>query len=336
MRIPFGILHARGTKRWRAQFARQIVASGSTMVWAHDQQQIALDEVNYSGELIGVRQTHAPRPPIRVQLYGLGEIASSSVGGSTSRLGADLSVPYTRTSSFVGTFHPDYSNVEIDQQSISPTEFPRMLQEVRPFFTQGAQYYNNFACGVGCPYQLPYTPIIPTFSTGYAVEGTEKFVTYGAFNALGMSRDDNAQSLTYVDSLRAFQASIQRVGVDFADFYDVARVGGVSYVNPHSHLALFANSGADSGTNVTNPSQARYEDGGVGIGNSTSSIDFDVRHLGSQFVPADGYVTQPDIAGWSTDASKQITFSPTSQLLDASISLIADRYKDHAGNVAQV
>jgi hypothetical protein len=65
-------------------------------------------------------------------------------------MGADFSLPVTPTAAFFGTFHPDYSNVELDQQSISPTVYQRTYSEVRPFFTQAASYYNRFSCAV-CP-----------------------------------------------------------------------------------------------------------------------------------------------------------------------------------------
>ena len=56
--------------------------------------------------------------------------------------GIDVAVPLTDTITFVGTIAPDFSNVEVDQQTIAPQEFRRELAEYRPFFAQGAQYIN--------------------------------------------------------------------------------------------------------------------------------------------------------------------------------------------------
>ena len=53
--------------------------------------------------------------------------------------GFDLSVPITQTINFVGTLHPDFSNVEIDQETIAPQEFRRQVLEYRPFFSQGRE-----------------------------------------------------------------------------------------------------------------------------------------------------------------------------------------------------
>ena len=52
----------------------------------------------------------------RLNVYELAQFANAASGGSTSRVGADLAVPITQTASFIATFHPDYSNVELDQQ----------------------------------------------------------------------------------------------------------------------------------------------------------------------------------------------------------------------------
>ena len=124
----------------------------------------------------------------------LGELTTPRNGGSTSRIGGDFAIPVTPTASFVGTLHPDFSNVEIDQQTIAPSAFAYQFSEVRPFFTQAGQAFNyNVSCS-NCP-QLLYTPAIPTFREGYALEGTQGPVTFGAFNAIGNGRVDQGASV---------------------------------------------------------------------------------------------------------------------------------------------
>ena len=138
----------------------------------------------------------AARPKPRLQVYGLGEVTTAANGGNTSRVGADFSLPITPTASLVGTLHPDYSNVEVDQQTIAPSAFARQYAEVRPFFTQSASYFNQHYSCSNCPSTL-YTPSIPTFGQGYALEGTQGHVQFAAFDALGDGRSDNAQTLNY-------------------------------------------------------------------------------------------------------------------------------------------
>jgi len=125
-----------GRSIWRVQFDRRIRAANEVTEWAYDSAQGGTDQSIYAGYLHGMEiAARNARTKPRVAVYGLGEYAPAYLGGSTSRTGVDLSLPITQTSSFVATFHPDYSNVELDQQSISPTAFPRRFSEVRQFFS---------------------------------------------------------------------------------------------------------------------------------------------------------------------------------------------------------
>jgi hypothetical protein len=337
MAIPLGAMRSNGVAPWRIQFLRVDVGSGSAFEWAHDRQQQSASDVLYAGILQGIRaQPAVARTRPRLQFYALGQAAPQQEGGNTSRLGADLSVPLTRTSSFIASFHPDFSNVEIDQQSIAPSEFQRTFAEVRPFFTQGLRFYNTTRCMAGCPYQILYTPAIPAFRDGYAVEGQQGLFGFGAFDAVGTGRTDRAQSVSFRTRDQAVHAEAERVLVDTADgFRDDVTMFGAGYANSHSHLQFFANSGRDRGSWVTNPSRAQYHDVGAAIGNTTSSFAVVMRKLGEQFQPADGYVTHPDIAGWATQGFKQINFAKGSPLRDVALITYTDRYHDHTGRVDQ-
>ena len=176
---------------WNAQFVRYVHATGEQQVWSYDKVQMSPDRygnADYAhAGTIEIPQAHRRRrrvPSRAPALYALGEAASKTIGGSTSRVGADLSIPITPTASFYSTFHPDYSNVELDQQSISPTVYQRYYNEVRPFFTQAANFYNQFNCDACPDVQALYTPAIPTPREGYAVEGKA-----GADRLRGLRRD---------------------------------------------------------------------------------------------------------------------------------------------------
>ncbi len=338
MAIPMSALRFTGTTGWRMQLVRADVVTGSLLEWAHDRRQQSAGDVLYAAELAGIgSQAPAPRPRPRLQFYALDQAQSQGLGGDTSRLGADLSLPLTRTSSFVASFHPDYSNVETDQQTIAPTEFQRTYREVRPFFTQGAGFYNVARCTPSCPYQLLYTPVIPAFREGYAIEGQEGLLGFGAFDALGTSRSDQAQSLTYRTRDQAVYGEFERVAVSRAGSPrdDVTLYGG-GYVNPHSHLGFFANYAHDHNSGHTaSAGQSTYEDLGASIRSSSSSLAVSMRQLGAAFRPADGYVTHNDIAGWASQGSKQFSFAQGSFVRDVSVSAFTDRYHDHTGRVNQ-
>jgi hypothetical protein len=142
MRIPFEIMRAGGSKNWRVQISRTIVATNSNPVWCDASAQDVPFDPAFAGTFEGVGAksvARAARPKPRLAFYGLSE---TQPGNDTSRIGADIAVPFTPTASFLATLHPDYSNVEVDQQTIAPTAFPRQYQEVRPFFTQLNSYVN--------------------------------------------------------------------------------------------------------------------------------------------------------------------------------------------------
>ena len=117
--------------------------------------------------------------------------------------GGDLSYPLTPTIRFVGTLNPDFSNVEIDQQTIAPQEFQRQLVEYRPFFAQGAAYINansSVRAPAGTNTQPPflvfYSPSVGPFDSGGKVEGT---FDDNAFGALTFHGYDDTTNNTFSD-----------------------------------------------------------------------------------------------------------------------------------------
>jgi hypothetical protein len=341
LKIPLSAMHVQKGASWRAQFHRIVAASNSNYVWELDPQQSAFIDGRYGGRVLGLSSSTAAARP-RLQMYGLGGFSSAASGGSTSRSGADFSLPVTATTSIFGTVHPDFSNVEIDQQSISPTEFSRRFSEVRPFFTQAAANFNQ-QTDLNSPMSTLYTPAIPTFRDGYGVEGRQGTVAFGAFNASGYARDDNAVALSASDESQRLTFTFQRVGVNAGSgnggFHDLVDEEGFSFLNPRGHLMFFVNNATESGTAVTNAADARYQDIGGMYSTATAMIGAALQKMGPQFSPADGYVNQPPgepgIAGYTLYASKQINFSPTARILDVAFSADVDRYHGPAGGINQ-
>lgn len=316
MRIPLDALKGAGSGTWGLQFARFIAATQDDFVWQHAQQQGFGNEGSslYSGFLAGIPVQAALRPKPRIGIYELGQIASQSIGGSTSRIGADISVPVTAGSSFVATLHPDYSNVELDQQTIQPTAYQRFYQEVRPFFTQLQNFYNNATC-VGCTGQELYTPSIPTPRSGYAVEGKQGPASFAAFDAIGIDgRRDDAEALRLTTQDKKSALFVQRVGVNLPGLRD-----DTTYVSA-SHDSLkglfeYAGYGTESNPLITDPSQAKRREAGFGVYAPNGGIYFSLRHLGAQYSPYDGFFQQPDVAGYDLNGDytwyyKQSAFFP--------------------------
>jgi hypothetical protein len=340
MRIPLDVIRSGGSTSWRAQFVRSTVATGGESVWSYDGRAQGLADPAFAGTLDGIgaqpQQKAAARPQPRVQIYGLGEATTPANGGNASRVGADFSIPVTPTASFVGTLHPDYSNVEVDQQTIAPSAFARQYAEVRPFFTQSASYFNQHLSCSNCPQTL-YTPAIPTFAQGYALEGTQGHVQFAAFDAIGDARSDNAQTINYnfEDPATIFSVDVQRVGVEAPGLSDVTTTVATGYDDQKLHGFAYVNVGQDRGTNVTDPALGNYFEGGAGYLDSTTTAVLNLQSVGEQFDPVDGYVAQTDIDGYEFYGNKQLNFSPKALLHDIDADAFYARYDNRLGQLAQ-
>lgn len=317
MRIPLGIIRNGGSTTWHAQFDRYVVATNSLNVWTYSQRASNVTDASFFGILRGITPgaRSSTRPAPRIQPYLLGELATRSVGGDTSRIGMDASLPVAPTMSLVASLHPDYSNVEVDQQTIAPTAFQRQYSEVRPFFTQTASFFDQWFSCDDCPNPL-YTPSIPVFSQGYAIEGSQGPTTFAAYDAIGDGRSDNGQVANFssANDQRVFQFNLQRVGVDAPGLVDDTTTLDTGYLNQLSHIGFYSNLGMDRGTLVTDPQEANYFEGGPFYAGPTSGFGISYQRIGQQFNPVDGYVQQTNLAGYEAYA-KHIWNFPAESLL---------------------
>jgi hypothetical protein len=327
MAIPLKVIHGAHTGTWRAQFVRYVQATAAEYVWSSDPAQTNPDDPARAGPLALVLTAKPPLPEPRAALYGLGSIASTAAGGSTSRTGADLSVPVTPTAAFFAAFHPDYSNVELDQQSIAPTVYQRQYSEVRPFFTQAASYYDNFNCDVCSGYRTTlYTPAIPTFAQGYALEGKQGPLGFAAFDALGDGRSDSAEALNFTSTDTRWHAAFQHVTARLPGLVDNADEAGVQW-SDLKYVSAYANVSSDAGTNVPQPGQGTAYDAGAGYGSPHFALYGGIRSVGQYFNPVDGFVSHAGIAGYGLYSARIWTFTPSSKLAAVGISGFLDRYQ---------
>lgn len=214
MRIPLHAmrLHGGAKQTWRVGFFRSVAATGEHYSWAFDplmQDQGAgnwptFNDLRYWPTVAGVTiaPTSLSRPRPRAEVYALGSagidrnLYQQSDGTferqKTRSLGVDVAYPLTRTINFVGTLNPDFSNVEVDQQTIAPQEFARQLTEYRPFFAQGAQYlnpnpspYTDFSSPGN---EVFYSPSVGPFDRGAKVEGVYGLQSFGMLSFRGFNQ----------------------------------------------------------------------------------------------------------------------------------------------------
>ena len=325
MRIPFGIMRGDGRANWQIQFVRFVQKTDDLQVWAFEDGQSDHNDVVYAGVLNGLSSSAvSARPQPRVGFFAVGEAAANHDDGNTTRSGLDLSIPLTRTASFVGTFHPDFSNVERDQQSISPTVYRRFINEVRPFFGQ-MQLTNPFDCEVCPSVNELYTPGIPTPKRGYALEGSQGPVTFNAFNAIGDRRTDNAYTAQWRNQKRTFGFGFQEVQTYAPDFADRLTTVGF-FTNDRKHKVAYLNYGWERGTNVLDNAQAQRIDAGAAYYGTDYYFGGGVRKIGGYYNPVAGFIATPDIAGWSFDGYRTFRFKPGSYLKSATIEGFIERY----------
>jgi len=326
MAIPLAVIHGAHSGTWRIQLIRYNRANGAEDVWAHAPGQTNADSVAYSGSLqLAIGKTPLPKP--RAAIYALGTDASAAAGGSTSRVGADLSIPITPTAAVFAALHPDYSNVELDQQTISPTVYQRQYSEVRPFFTQAASYYDNFNCtACNVYYTTLYTPAIPTFADGYAIEGKAAPIGFAAFDARSSGRDDRAGAVDYVSPDNRWAGAFQHVTADLPGLVDDSNQVGVRW-SDLKYLDFYANASDETGTLVTKPGLATTFEGGGAYVSTHFSLAGAVRSVGPQFDPVDGYVVHSGIAGYSLYSARIWDFAAQDVLASIGISAFGDRYQ---------
>ncbi|NNM99612.1 MAG: hypothetical protein HKL91_07430 [Candidatus Eremiobacteraeota bacterium] len=342
MHVPFHIIRSGGSHSWKAQFARFDLKANSVQVWSYDAVATSPTMAIYSGTLSGVaigsgKKAKSTRPKARFQPYLLGVGRSGAAGGSTSQMGLDMAVPITPTASFVGSFHPDYSNVETDQQTISPTAFPRQYQEVRPFFTQVGNAFNAvFSCALSCP-SLLYTPAIPSFRQGYGVEGTQGPFSFSGFDAVGARRTDLAEALDFGEqnSRNSYGINAQGVSVSTPTFVDTTASLNGGFLDNRSHIGIYGNYARESGTFITDASQARYGELGAVYQTANTFAGVARQFTGAQFSPVDAYIQQNNTAGYEAGGRHVFHMAPRSKLLDIQVSAFDTRFWNNASQIAQ-
>ncbi|HEY0613333.1 MAG TPA: hypothetical protein VGC96_01785, partial [Candidatus Elarobacter sp.] len=336
MQIPLNVMRGNGSSRgWLVQFIRIVRSTGERQVWSYGSAQTNVDDVTYAGTLSGMAPAAVSRAKPRFAVYGLSGMGSSSSGLTTSRMGGDFSIPVTATASVYGTIHPDFSNVEIDQQTISPTAYQRSFNEVRPFFTQGANFYDQFSCSA-CPFiaQL-YTPAIPTPRDGYAFEGKQGQFSFAGFDAVGTGRNDGAAMVGYRTADNRWRFTAQTVAANAPGFTDHVDTGGVSY-NDNKHVSAYFDYGTDHGTNVLDRAQAQRYDLGTYLYSNTFGFAGSVRKVGRYYEPVDGFIQHADIAGYALYENKVWLFDKkTSWLNSIQFGTFIDRYHGQTGGLNQ-
>ena len=359
LRVPHG-----GKQQWRLQFVRGIAAQGEHLSWVWDP--IMQDQPSgtwptfqdtrfWAAGGLELAASAAAKPKPRADVYGLLAAGSQRnyvqqpngtfVPMNVRSFGGDLSYPITPTVRFVGTLNPDFSNVEIDQQTIAPQEFERQLVEYRPFFAQGAAFINAASgprtptgTNVTPPNLVFYSPSVGPFDSGAKVEGTFGDQSFGALTFHGY---DPTTNNTFSDQAYGYEHALQggsfiywSDGV-FANHsiagYDDTIEGGVEARDLANGMIYFADYSFENGSWVP---QGHADFSEFFVDRHKGNTEFSAGYLDTSpnYNPIDGYTANSDIHGPQLFTN----FNGASPAIkNYSLFVAADRFLDDSGAVHQ-
>ncbi|HKU69164.1 MAG TPA: hypothetical protein VJP85_15435 [Candidatus Baltobacteraceae bacterium] len=364
MVIPLRVMriHAGSPQTWRINFVRNVAASAEHYTWAYNGAMSdgpvgsgwpGFTDVRYWAAWSGVQVTSAmlqsARPKPRAEIYALDSAggdrnifqqANGAFAPQNVRMeGLDVTYPFTPTINFVGTLNPDFTNVEIDQQTIAPQEFRRNLQEYRPFFSQGANFINADAVGLSNNLVF-YSPGVGPFDRGEKVEGTFGLQSFGVLNFRGFDRttgntfDDTAYGYKHALQNRTFLYWADGVIAHHTLFGDdTTNEFGVAGRNLKTGFVWGIDHAMEHGSQLWNP---------LGTGHSTTGF-IDVHQHNYEWLlsyqdispfynPMDGFTTNSDVRGpsffsWVGGATPYIK--------NYTLFVNGDRFVDRSGAVHQ-
>lgn len=362
MVIPLDIIRIRpGTHQtWRVNFFRGLAGVAEHYAWSYDglmQDQGAgnwpsFSDLRFWASATGLTfsRTVAARPKPRAEIYALGSAGNdrqqfAQANGtfmtqSVRATGIDISYPLTSTINFVGTANPDFSNVEIDQQTIAPQEFRRQLQEYRPFFAQGASYltpnpstYTNFN---GPGNTVFYSPSIGPFDRGAKLEGTYGMQSFGVLSFRGYDQssgnefDDVAFGYKHALQDQTFQYWADGVLAHHSIAGNDSTVEvGTKGRNLHNGLVWSANTAIEHGSWVPQGT-AQSTTAFVDIHKPYHETLLGYADIAPNYDPIDGYTSNSDIRGFQGFGF----FSGSTKYAKSwNVNYFGDRLLDHSGAV---
>jgi len=364
--IPLKAMRISAQSTWRINLLRGIAAVGEHYTWAYDgvmsdapsgQWPIATyTDARFWPSFAGLKiagGAGAVRPRPHLEIYGLSSsgqnrnLFAQSNGTflpeTVRNAGLDLTYPLTNTINFVGTANPDFSNVEIDQQTIAPQEFRRALQEYRPFFAQGANFINPnvapYGGFIGPQNLVFYSPSVGPFDRGAKIEGTFGKQSFGILNFRGY---DQVSGNEFDDVAYGFKHALpDRTFLYWADGVlahhsvsgsDSTNEAGIAGRNLKTGFVWALSQAFENGSWVPSPGFARSFNGFVDVHKPFYETLIGYNDISPNYNPIDGFTTLSDLRGFNFFFSPQ---GSTRALKNWNIFAYADRFFDRSGAVHQ-
>lgn len=349
MVIPLKVLRAQAAtmQTWQVDVVRFVGKTNDEYTWAYDDTMQSVGSAQYWPHLTGLQiPATASRPKPRAEIFALGSggadrgVFQNGIGQfqpmRARPYGVDVTVPVTNTLAFVGTLNPDFSNVEQDQTTIAPQEFQRQYNEYRPFFAQGANYFNTLpGININSNDLQFYSPNIGVFNRGLKLEGTVGPSQTGLLNIAGAGFDDTIFGYAYSKSDNSLTLAADGVDANHTGIRDDTLGYSIATTNPRDGIFALAKITMDRGTNVSAPSQANDFQLGAGLQNAHTTMLVKYTDIGPQYNPIDGYLQLNDLRG--PQAFYQYSGNGPKDAAIKSYQLLAgaDRFVDRTGSAHQ-
>lgn len=360
LRVPHG-----GKQTWQLQFVRGIAVTGEHISWVWNSimsdapsgtwPTFSNDTRFWASAEVDIAASAAARPKPRADIYGLASVGEDrnlfqQANGeflpmNVRAFGGDVSYPITPTVRFVGTLNPDFSNVEIDQQTIVPQEFQRQLVEYRPFFAQGAAFINA-SSGPRSPTGanttssdlIFYSPSVGPFDSGAKVEGTFGDQSFGALTFHGY---DETTNNTFSDQAYGYEHALPNgsfiywsdgvfANHSIAGTDDTVEAGAEARDYQNGMIYFFDHS-FESGTWVPQGNADLTE---IFVDRHKNDLEFNGGYLdiSPNYDPIDGYTANSDIRGPQFYAN---VTGASPAIKNYSFFVALDRFLDDSGAVHQ-
>lgn len=346
MAIPLDALRLQpgAAQHWRMNFTRFISALNEHDTWAYNRNMQATTDVQFWPYVDLAIAGKAPRIPL-VSVYGLQSWgpqayayvdAAGNVTQASPRIaGIDAVVPLTSSLAFVGTLSPDFTNVEADQDTITPQQFARYYVEYRPFFAAGAKYFDLTNLTPADPRDvLLYTPSIGIFNRGLKVEGTAGNTSLGVMNVIGPDLGLNAFGVQQQAPDQSYRYYAEGVFSNVPGVHDDALELGFRTYSAKTGLIVAASASQEAGTLVSSSSLAQNVLIDVGVRRAHYETFLAYRDIGPQYGPVLGYTAFNDARG--PQAYADATYTSEGPIKSLYVGYGGYRYVDRTGAVSQV
>ncbi len=147
--IPFKTLrYKKDMMHWGINFSRNDLKTTEKSSWAPVPRQFPTASLAYTGTLLWDSAPPKPRSNISVIPYFLTSTSKDFIANKSSgimgRAGADAKFTFSTALNLDLTVHPDFSQVDVDQQITNLSRYELFFPEKRQFFLENGDLFANF------------------------------------------------------------------------------------------------------------------------------------------------------------------------------------------------